>query len=57
MVWLHSGFAFGSSAVPACDGSNLAAHGVVAASLNHWLGAFGFLAHPALDAEPRGSGG
>lgn len=57
MVWLHGGgFALGSSAVPACDGSNLAAHGVMAVPLNYRLGAFGFLAHPALEAGTGRSG-
>jgi len=57
MVWLHDGgFEFGSSAQPGYDGSRLAARGVVVVSLNYRLGVFGFLAHPALDAEAPGSG-
>ncbi len=57
MVWLHGGgFVFGSSAMPAYDGARIAAHGVVLVSLNYRLGVFGFLAHPALDAEQPGSG-
>ena len=57
MVWLHGGgFQFGSSAQPVYDGARLAARGVVVVSLNYRLGAFGFLAHPALDREAPGSG-
>jgi para-nitrobenzyl esterase len=59
MVWVHGGgFQFGSSANPATDGSQLAAKGVVVVSFNYRLGIFGFLAHPALDAEaPSGNYG
>lgn len=50
MVWIHGGgFVFGSGAK--VDGSNLARKGVVVVSLNYRLGAFGFLAHPALTQE------
>jgi para-nitrobenzyl esterase len=59
MVWVHGGgFQFGSSAVPASDGSRLAALGVVVVSFNYRVGVLGFLAHPELDAEgPSGNYG
>jgi para-nitrobenzyl esterase len=57
MVWIHGGgFQEGSSAEPDLDGSRLAAQGVVMVSFNYRLGVFGFLAHPALDAEGAPSG-
>ncbi|HEY8698214.1 MAG TPA: carboxylesterase/lipase family protein [Rhizomicrobium sp.] len=45
MVWLHGGgFAYGSGAWPAYDGTNLAKRGdVVVVTLNHRLNAFGYL--------------
>lgn len=45
MVWLHGGgFAYGSGAWPAYDGSNIAKRGdVVVVTLNHRLNAFGYL--------------
>ncbi len=45
MVWLHGGaFISGSGAAPRTDGTNLAAKGnVVVVTLNHRLGAFGYL--------------
>jgi len=45
MVWLHGGGFFAGSAheTPAYDGENLARQGVVVVSLNHRLGALGFL--------------
>src|SRR5689334_18207127 len=59
MVWIHGGgFQFGSSAMPATDGSRLAAKGVVVVSFNYRLGILGFLAHPDLDSEgPSGNYG
>jgi para-nitrobenzyl esterase len=57
MVWLHGGGFTAGSANP-YDGSALAGQGVVAVTVNYRLGAFGFLAHPALSAEdPRVSSG
>lgn len=53
MVWIHGGgFITGSGSLPASHGSNLSAQeDVVVVSFNYRLGAFGFLAHPALSAE------
>lgn len=51
-VWIHGGgFLAGSAAVPIYNGANLARKGLVVVSINYRLGAFGFLAHPALSAE------
>jgi para-nitrobenzyl esterase len=44
MIWLHGGaFTSGCGAQPWTDGSNLCRSGVVVVSLNHRLGALGFL--------------
>jgi para-nitrobenzyl esterase len=53
MVWIHGGgFITGSGSLPANYGRNLSVQeGVVVVSFNYRLGAFGFLAHPALSAE------
>lgn len=52
MVWIHGGaFTRGSGARPSYDGAALARKGVVVVTLNYRLGVFGFLAHPALNAE------
>jgi para-nitrobenzyl esterase len=52
MVWLHGGaFIFGSGGDKYYDGGKLAEHGVVIVTLNYRLGAFGFMALPALDTE------
>lgn len=57
MVWIHGGgFVFGASTLFGTEGAHLAAKGVVLVSLNYRLGVFGFLAHPALDAEGTPSG-
>ncbi|HZU75187.1 MAG TPA: carboxylesterase family protein, partial [Dehalococcoidia bacterium] len=60
MVFIHGGGNVeGSSAQPAYDGTVLAERGnVVVVTLNYRLGALGFLALPALDAEsPQGVSG
>jgi para-nitrobenzyl esterase len=59
MVWIHGGgFAVGSGAEPRYDGANLAPRGIIVVTLNHRLGALGFLAHPELTAEsPHGASG
>jgi para-nitrobenzyl esterase len=52
MVWLHGGgFRNGSGAEVWYDGAVLARRGVVLVTLNYRLGALGFLAHEALEAE------
>src|SRR5476649_2505618 len=52
VVWIHGGaFMAGSGAVPVYDGEGLAEKGVVVATVNYRLGAFGFLAHPELTKE------
>ena len=52
MVWFHGGGnTAGHAAAQIFDGSNLAARGAVVVTANYRLGAFGFLAHPALTAE------
>jgi para-nitrobenzyl esterase len=44
MVWLHGGaFITGTGAEPWTDGANLARHGVVVVTVNHRLGALGYL--------------
>lgn len=59
MVWIHGGaYIAGSGTGRTTDGSNLARQGVVLVTLNYRLGAFGFLAHPALTKEsPRHASG
>jgi para-nitrobenzyl esterase len=53
MVWIHGGaFVFGSGGDKYYAGDHLAStYGVVIVTLNYRLGAFGFMAHPALDTE------
>lgn len=50
MVWFHGG-AFVAGSANQYDGSALASRGVVVVTVNYRLGAFGFLAHPALSGE------
>lgn len=59
MLWLFGGAnATNSASTPIFDGSALAKHGVVVVTMNHRVGAMGFLAHPALSAEsPHASSG
>ena len=57
MIWIHGGsFVSGNAGDPLFDGSKLAQAGVVVVTLNYRLGAFGWLAHPAL-AEGSSNGG
>jgi len=50
--WIHGGgYGAGSGAEPRHDGVALAKKGVVVVTINYRLGAFGFLAHPALTRE------
>ncbi len=52
MVWIHGGaLTRGSGSLPLYDGTALARKGVVVVTVNYRLGAFGYLAHPALSAE------
>jgi para-nitrobenzyl esterase len=59
MVWIHGGgFAAGFGGEERHHGARLAQKGAVVVTLNYRLGAFGFLAHPALAAEsPQRSAG
>ena len=59
MVWIYGGaFTDGAGSIPLYDGETLARKGAVVVTLNYRLGAFGFLAHPALSEEsPHGSSG
>jgi para-nitrobenzyl esterase len=59
MVLLHGGgFSRGCGSDPICNETHLARKGVVLITINYRLGAFGFLAHPALTAEsPNHSSG
>ena len=50
MIWIHGGsFVAGTAGDPLFDGAKLAQAGVVVITLDYRLGAFGWLAHPALD--------
>src|SRR6185503_19274897 len=52
MVWIHGGgFFAGFGGEDRHDGARLAQKGAVVVTINYRLGAFGFLAHPALTAE------
>ncbi len=56
MVWVHGGaLLIGSAAWPIYDGTVLAGkHEVVLVTINYRLGAFGYLAHPALEDKDDG---
>jgi para-nitrobenzyl esterase len=56
LVWIHGG-RFTLGAGRDYDGTKLAALGVVVVTINHRLGALGFLAHPALASRPGGASG
>jgi para-nitrobenzyl esterase len=52
MVYIHGGsLQFGAASEALLDGEQLARKGVVTVNLNYRMGAFGFLAHPALTTE------
>ena len=52
MVFFHGGgWSRWSGSMPSLDGSTLARKGAIVVTLNYRLGAFGFLAHPELNAE------
>lgn len=53
LVWVHGGGNVEGSGEWPPLGRTLAQSGVVVVSFNYRLGAFGFFAHPALDAEPE----
>jgi para-nitrobenzyl esterase len=59
MVWIHGGgFFAGFGGEERHNGARLTQKGAVVVTLNYRLGAFGFLAHPALTAEsPRRASG
>jgi para-nitrobenzyl esterase len=59
MVWVHGGgHQFGSSDFDYYQADALAEAGVVLVTINYRLGAFGYMAHPALSADdPRGVSG
>jgi para-nitrobenzyl esterase len=50
IVWIHGGGDFCGESND-YDASKLASHGAVVVTFNYRLGLFGWLAHPALDAE------
>ena len=59
MVWFHGGgFAILTGNTKAFNNTSLAREGVVLVTVNHRLGALGYMAHPALSAEsPDGTSG
>lgn len=59
MVWIHGGgHQFGSSDFDYYQADALAEEGIVLVTINYRLGAFGYMAHPALSADdPRGVSG
>ncbi|WP_405725988.1 carboxylesterase family protein [Streptomyces sp. NBC_00028] len=59
MVWIHGGGnRYGHGGQEIHDGRAMARRGLVVVTLNHRLGALGFLAHPELAAEdPEGASG
>ena len=57
LVYIHGGgFVAGEGAEPRYDGAALARDGIVTVTVNHRLGAFGFLAHPLLRDAQGASG-
>jgi len=59
MVWIHGGgHQFGSGDFNIYQGDALPLKGVVLVTINYRLGAFGYMAHPALSSDdPRGVSG
>lgn len=58
MVWIYGGgYNAGFGGEERHNGARLAQKGAVVVTLNYRLGAFGFLAHPALAEQGRGSSG
>lgn len=59
MVWFHGGgFAILTGNTKAFNNTSLPEEGVVVVTVNHRLGPFGYMAHPALTAEsPDGTSG
>jgi para-nitrobenzyl esterase len=58
MVWIYGGgFTIGATSMAQYNGANLAKKGVLMVSVAYRLGAFGFMAHPALTAEQGGHSG
>lgn len=58
MVWIYGGgFAAGATSSPTYAGDKLARLGVVQVNVSYRVGAFGFLAHPALSKEGGGGSG
>ncbi|MBB6096501.1 para-nitrobenzyl esterase [Povalibacter uvarum] len=56
MVWIHGGgFSGGSGALSIYDGTHLASQGIMVVTINYRVGPFGFLAHPELTREARGT--
>ena len=52
MVWIHGGgWMSGANSIPIYNGEQFALNGVVLVSVNYRMGAFGWMAHPALSAE------
>jgi para-nitrobenzyl esterase len=58
LVWIHGGGnRFGSGASVRINGESLARRGLVVVTFNYRLNSLGFLAHPELTQEGRGSSG
>ena len=52
MVWIHGGgWMSGANSIPIYNGEQFALNGVILVSVNYRMGAFGWMAHPALSAE------